>query len=238
MVIKRNVLRDEVEELILDGLISGGRAPGTRLSIDGLAREFEVSPTPVREAMVSLERSGLVDYAPLRGYIVTPLLSAEQMSELLDARKTVEAAALSRSFSEWEALLPDLERAHEQHAAAVARIEAAEEEDFDLLREHFRCDWAFHQELLRHAGNRYFLPMVEPLRTHTHRMRQILANGPRAVDAPIALAEHAAILQKVREHHHDGALEALARHLDGVLQRSLDSAWIGAEASEGDQAAD
>lgn len=225
MSIKRQVLRDGVEELILQELLSGGRAPGSRLSIDGLARELDVSPTPVREAMVSLERSGLVDYVALRGYVVAPMLDAKQMAELLDARKTVETAALSRSFSHVEDLLPELERAHAHHTEVVSRLEAQGAEDFDLLSDHFHSDWAFHVVLFRHAANRYLLPMVEPLRTHTHRMRQTLESGPQALDAPIALAEHGKILQKVRENNHDGALKALSTHLDGVLRRSMDPAW-------------
>src|SRR5699024_384705 len=57
MAVRRQVLRAEVEELILQRLLESRWAPGSRLSIDGLARDLEVSPTPVREAMVSLERS-------------------------------------------------------------------------------------------------------------------------------------------------------------------------------------
>lgn len=223
MGIKRQVLRDGVEELILQGLTTGSRAPGSRLSIDGLARELEVSPTPVREAMVSLERSGLVDYVALRGYVVAPVLSSEQMGELLGARKIVESAALIRSFARWDELLEGLEGAHESHVDVVSRIDVGGAEDFELLREHFRCDWAFHEVLFRHAENRYLLPMVEPLRTHTHRMRQTLAGGPKAVDATVALAEHEVILENVREHDLDGAVGALTRHLDGVLRRSRES---------------
>ena len=89
----------EVVQLqILQRLLEARWPPGARLSIDGLARDLEVSPTPVREAMVSLERSGLVEYVALRGYVVAPMLDAEQMTELLDARLVVETAALGRAF--------------------------------------------------------------------------------------------------------------------------------------------
>src|SRR5690625_5952809 len=78
MAIRRQILRDEVAELLLQRLLEARWAPGSRLSIDGLARDLEVSPTPVREAMVSLERSGLVEYVALRGYVVAPMLDVEQ----------------------------------------------------------------------------------------------------------------------------------------------------------------
>ncbi|MGO1201218.1 MAG: GntR family transcriptional regulator [Dermabacteraceae bacterium] len=221
MVVRRQVLRAEVEELILQRLLESRWAPGSRLSIDGLARDLEVSPTPVREAMVSLERSGLVEYVALRGYVVAPPLDAEHMSELLDARKVVETAALGRAFRDQDALLADLEEAHRSHSEVLSRIDESGSEDYTLLNEHFRADWAFHQAFFAHAENRYLRTMVENLSTYTHRMRQTWSGGPETFDGHIAHHEHGMILEKVRQHNHDGALNALRAHLDGVLARSL-----------------
>lgn len=227
MAIRRQVLRDEVEELILQRLLESRWEPGARLSIDGLARDLEVSPTPVREAMVSLERSGLVEYVALRGYVVAPMLDREHMTELLDARKVVESAALGRAFEEWESFSADLTAAHERHAEVLERIEASRDRDpeaeldYALMNEHFQADWEFHQTFFVHAGNRYLRGMVENLRTYTHRMRQTWTGGPRAFDGRLALDEHGRILEKVRQHHYDGALQALEAHLSGVLARSL-----------------
>lgn len=221
MGVRRQVLRAEVEELILERLLEARWTPGSRLSIDGLARDLEVSPTPVREAMVSLERSGLVEYVALRGYVVAPMLDAGQMAELLDARKAVEAAALDRAFEHFDQLLEDLEAAHRAHGDVIARIEQAGEVTYELLQEHFQADWSFHQTLFDRADNRYLAKMVETLRAHTHRMRQTWAGGPPALDVHEAYAEHGRILEKVRRHHQDGALQALVEHLDAVLERSL-----------------
>ena len=221
MVVRRQVLRAEVEELILQRLLESSWAPGSRLSIDGLARDLEVSPTPVREAMVSLERSGLVEYVALRGYVVAPPLDAEHMTGLLDARKVVETAALGRAFRDQDALLEDLDAAHTAHAEVLARIGEDGSEDYTLLNEHFRADWAFHQVFFTHAENRYLRSMVENLGTYTHRMRQTWSGGPQMFDGHVAHQEHGLILEKVRQHNHDGALAALTAHLDGVLSRSL-----------------
>ncbi|WP_114856229.1 GntR family transcriptional regulator [Brachybacterium sp. YJGR34] len=221
MAIRRQVLRDEVEELILQRLLEAHWAPGSRLSIDGLARDLEVSPTPVREAMVSLERSGLVEYVALRGYVVAPMLDDAQITELLEARKVIELAVLDRAFEDFDDFLADLEAAHSHHEDVLVRIEAMGEPDYALLREHFQADSAFHQTLYRHADNRYLAQMFESLSTHTHRMRQTWEGGPVHLDAREALQEHALILEKVRRHHHDAAMTALSDHLDAVLSRSL-----------------
>lgn len=221
MAIRRQILRDEVAELLLQRLLEARWAPGSRLSIDGLARDLEVSPTPVREAMVSLERSGLVEYVALRGYVVAPPLDAAHMRELLDARKVVESAALGRAFSSWEGLAADLEEAHQQHADVLARIPEEGSDDYALLNEHFRADWSFHRVFFVHAGNHYLRTMVENLSTYSHRMRQTWTGGPEAFDGHTAHREHGLILEKVLQRNHDGALEALSAHLDGVLRRSL-----------------
>lgn len=221
MAVRRQVLRAEVEELILQRLLESRWAPGSHVSIDGIARDLEVSPTPVREAMVSLERSGFVEYVALRGYVVAPPLDAAHMTELLDARKVVESAALGRAFQHHEALLVDLDEAHRVHAEVLARIDEAGVEDYALLNEHFQADWAFHQAFFAHADNRYLRTMVENLSTYTHRMRQTWTAGPDTFDGHIAHHEHGLILKKVRQDHHDAALRALSAHLDGVLARSL-----------------
>ncbi|MGP5717531.1 GntR family transcriptional regulator [Brachybacterium tyrofermentans] len=235
MAIRRQVLRDEVEELILQRLLEARWAPGSRLSIDGLARDLEVSPTPVREAMVSLERSGLVEYVALRGYVVAPMLDGDQITELLAARKIIELAVLDRAFEHWDDLLADLEAAQAHHAEIIERIDAAEqtsEVSYELVHEHFQADWGFHQVLYKHADNRYLAQMFESLSTHTHRMRQTWEGGPLQLDAREAYEEHGTILAKVRQHHHDAALKALADHLDAVLVRSIQTSEEEAQASQ------
>lgn len=221
MGVRRQVLRDEIQERILERLLESHWPPGSRLSIDGLARKLDVSPTPVREALVSLERSGLVEYTALRGYLVAPMLTIEQIAELVEARRTVETAVLSRAFDDWRAFLEGLESAHAAHTAVVARIDAAPDPEYALVREHFQCDWEFHQTWFNHAHNRYLRQMVETLRPHTHRMRQAWEGGPSGLDVHEALAEHERVLEKVREHNHDGAMHALTDHLENVLARSV-----------------
>lgn len=224
MAIRRQVLRAEVEDLILDRLLESHWPPGARLSIDGLARDLEVSPTPVREAMVSLERSGMVEYVALRGYVVAPMLDRGQMKELMAVRKVVECAALSWAFDDYEALLAELETAQKRHAEVLKRMEAAGRADYELMREHFQADWGFHQVLFDRARNRYLSGMVEALRAHTHRMRQTWEQGPASLDIREAFTEHGKVLEMVRRHHQDGALSALEQHLNEVLVRSLSCA--------------
>jgi DNA-binding GntR family transcriptional regulator len=222
VAIHRQALRAEVEEMILQKLLAGHHPPGARLSIDGMARELEVSPTPVREAMVALEKSGLVTYVALKGYVVAPMLSVEQIDELIDAREIVETAAMSRAFDRWEDLRRELEAAHARHAAVIEKIDATDEVGFDLVNEHFQADWGFHQTVFAWAENSFLERFVDILRSPVHRMRQTWQGSAMRLDADEAYAEHSEILRQVLAHNHDGAVRALTQHLEAVRKRSVD----------------
>ena len=67
--VSRQVLADHVYEELLASLMDGRLEPGAAVSIDGTARELDVSPTPVREALARLEHTGMVRARQLLGYL-------------------------------------------------------------------------------------------------------------------------------------------------------------------------
>src|SRR5689334_23798590 len=77
--------------------MSDGMKPGARVNIDEIARQLDVSPTPVREALARLESEELVSRLPLRGYSVTDLLNRKQVDDLYKLRLLLEppSAALA-----------------------------------------------------------------------------------------------------------------------------------------------
>jgi DNA-binding GntR family transcriptional regulator len=89
-----NALRvhDELRDAILDGAL----APGERLRAEALAARFGTSRTPIREALVMLERHGLVEILPRRGAVVSSFDVADLL-ELYEIRALIEphAAALA-----------------------------------------------------------------------------------------------------------------------------------------------
>src|SRR5690606_41447666 len=87
----RQVLADRVYEELLAALIDGRFEADAALSIDGIARDLGVSPTPVREALARVEHTGMVRRAALKGYRVAPLMTAEEHGQLVAVRKLIEA---------------------------------------------------------------------------------------------------------------------------------------------------
>ncbi|QGH70063.1 GntR family transcriptional regulator [Pseudactinotalea sp. HY158] len=213
-------LRADIHSALFDRLTTNHWAPGDHLSIDGLARELKVSPTPVREAMVALERSGLIKYRAQRGYVVAPPLDPHQIGQLIDARLVVERAALTRAFTaDWPQFVQALRGAQRAHSQAAERIRSSTVMDYGRMREYFDADIQFHRAFFTFSENEFLTTMHESLGAHAHRMRQTWAGGRENFDLDETLHEHEQILNRVEERNHDGALAALGDHLVNVRTR-------------------
>lgn len=219
--VQRTALRDQVHDRILAALLDGRVQAGERLSIDTLARDLAVSPTPVREALVQLERTGLVTREALKGYRVAPPLDRAQLAELFDARMMLEERAAELAAPHASALLPALRAAHDVHEAAsheVVHAHASGEVPLEVTQRYFEADGAFHAVIFAHAGNRYLQEMHASLGALTHRLRQAALRGPS--DVIEAIAEHRAVLDAFADDP-AAARERMREHIAGVRDRSL-----------------
>jgi len=221
--VKRRVLHDELQGLLLKMLLDGTIAPGQNLSIDGIARDLDVSPTPVREALVHLEHTGLAARSPLRGYKVSPPLTVEQIAQLIDAHRIVELGALGIALKDRESLLPELLESHEHQTGVVDALDSEGEDalhsGIDSYREYLAADWAFHLSIMRHSHNHYLIEMAASLDSHVHRLRQTFGHG--ITDARDACAEQGRILAAIELGDARAAIKAMSTHLKGVRTRSL-----------------
>src|SRR6266700_3458122 len=68
-----------------------------RINIDEIARELDVSGTPVREALARLESEGLVSRLPLRGYRVTELLTRDEVEDMYGLRLLLEPPSAAKA---------------------------------------------------------------------------------------------------------------------------------------------
>jgi len=221
--IERRGLRDHVYERILQLLLSGDAVPGARLSIDTIARQLEVSPTPVREAMVQLERTGLVTREALKGYRVAPRLKPSQLAELFDARLMLETTAARLATPASPTMVQELREAQEHHRSigeAVIATMSSGGTDVAMTTAYFAADAAFHRVVFDHCGNHYITEMSEALGAQLHRMRQAALHG--VTDVREAIAEHAAIVDAFAADDARAPERAMRRHIELVRSRSLD----------------
>lgn len=216
-------LADEVYDAVLALLMDQVIEPGTRASIDGIARQLNVSPTPVREALARLESEGLVSKQALKGYTATPLLDHEGLRELFEARTLLEPYATRKAaknldpatLAELEALCTAMQRS--------GRLAHSGEDRFKDYRDFADQDAAFHRIVAEHCGNALLTDAIVRLRFHMHQYRLYFKHG--AVEE--TSGEHESILEALRDGTPAQAEKAMRDHIAKSYARinaSLDSA--------------
>jgi DNA-binding GntR family transcriptional regulator len=201
-----------VQALIMDHAV----APGQRINIDALARQLEVSPTPVREALARLEADGLVRKRPLAGYTAAPLLTRAEFEELIEMRLILEPAAARRAASRpfcgstsvdlarlrAEADLPDPTPGAEGYAG-IAAFTAQ--------------DARFHNLLAEQSGNGMLHDAVVRLRSHLHLFRLHFPPAHYGISA----REHHRVVDAITARHPDAAATAMHDHIAAARERHL-----------------
>jgi DNA-binding GntR family transcriptional regulator len=89
------LLRERVYEELRHDILTCQVMPGAEIREAELAARFEVSKSPVRDALISLEREGLVITTPRQGYRVTPV-SISDMLDMFHLRAALERASMER----------------------------------------------------------------------------------------------------------------------------------------------
>jgi DNA-binding GntR family transcriptional regulator len=77
-------LSDEIFSALVKDIVSGAAGPGCRLDEPSISRKFNVSRTPIREALRRLSGAGLVDITPRRGVTVAQI-NTEQLNDMFEA---------------------------------------------------------------------------------------------------------------------------------------------------------
>ena len=212
----RQVLSDSVYEDIKAKVMDHEIAPGARVGIEALARELDVSPTPVREALARLESDGLVVKRSLSGYRATELLTRQGVAELFEMRLLLEprAAALAAHNAE-ESQLDALEATLEGMQAHPGPTGPyASYRDFAAL------DQRFHDTVAEAAHRPLLADAVERLHTHLHIFRLSNVRNIKEADDP-TLGEHERVVRAILRRRAEHAAEAMAEHLNRSLERQL-----------------
>ena len=182
--------------------MDGRFPPGAKLDPEALAREFEVSRTPIREALQQLEASGLVRVAAKRGTFVSEW-SVEELAERFEVMAELEAACArlaARRITDAE--LAELEAAHE----ACRRL--ADQGEIDA---YYAENSAFHACIYRATHNAFLAQeasrlhaVLQPYRRMQRQVRNRMVRS---------FAEHDAVVAAIRSGDDRAAEEAMRGHV-------------------------
>src|SRR3990170_4170336 len=215
-------LVDEIHARLLE-MISLGQLPtGTKLHQNRLAQEMGVSRTPIREALLRLEREGIVTTQPGRGMFVKGVQRAE-IRELYEARGTVEPIVARMGC----------ERATARDLAGIEALQRRHEHRYPTdVAQAFRSNLELHTLLVRPCGNQPLLRFLEST-WHQDAAFRIFAFYARDREMTTGMVqEHrqivdafkaadAAAVEKLLRRHIRAAYEVLANQLDDMQQEGV-----------------
>ncbi len=207
----RRALTDDVYEAVKALIMDQVVAAGARMSIDGLARDLGVSPTPVREALTRLESEGLVVKEALKGYRTTPLMTREEFDDLFDFRRLIEPWAAGRAADR----IDDAGRARlADELGSVSAPVGTSYDDYRRLTEH---DQRFHSLVAELSGSAQVRRALERTHCHLHifRLHYERATGHET------LAEHTAVIEAITAADPVAAAAAMLHHLDTAMNVRL-----------------
>ncbi len=199
-----------VERRLRQMIIQGDLAPGARLVETKIGDLLGVSKTPVRDALTSLAKTGLVEAQPFRGSQVVEI-TPRLVDEVLEMRAMLERDAVERALS--RLAQEDLD----QLDALAHRIEeAAQAREFHRVVEY---DARFHRRLIEVGEHRllmefwsYLEPRIQLIQSYG-RMRS--PHPPPGSD----LQSHQAYVAALRTGKVSAALDAVNRHIENGRRR-------------------
>lgn len=203
--VRKETISSRISGLLRDQILRGELAPGSKLNLDRLRAEYDVSISPLREAVARLVADGLVEFEDQRGYRVTPI-SPENLAQVTRLRAELEVMALADSIAhgdlEWESnVMRALYRLHrtERDPARPETVEAWE-----------TAHSGFHMALIGGCGMPLLMNFCTVLHNMNERYRRLLIREGAGRDIR---AEHEAIVAAATGRRSTEACAALKAHI-------------------------
>jgi DNA-binding GntR family transcriptional regulator len=198
----RGSLVDAAYQALRQRILDNVYPPGHQALEQALAEALGISRTPLREALIRLQKEGLVEVIPRHGMRVLPV-SPEDMRQIYEILAALEsmAAELAAKRKPSDAELAPLEQASRDMARALKA---------DDLEAWAEADERFHRHLLALSGNRLLAETVLNFWDRAHRVRRFtLRLRPKPAHST---KEHMALVERIRAGDAAGANDVNRAH--------------------------
>ena len=192
----------ELRRILEQEIVTGVIAPGYKLDEVSLASRFDVSRTPVREALHQLSMMGLVEIKPRRGAFVRKVGLKElvEMFEIMAALEGMCGRLAAERMTDAERLgLVSL------HLDSKSHVDA---EDFDG---YYQANVVFHEAIYVGSHNEYLSSQTKALRNRLAPYRRLQLR--RANRLKNSFVEHGEIADSIKQHDGDAAYKLLGAHV-------------------------
>ena len=187
-------------------ILLGRCRAGSRFDVTSIAKEYNISITPVRDALHMLCNEGLVDIKSRSGYFVAQI-TLKQLNDLLDLRRIIEGECIERAVLRvTEAQIAELRSVH-------AGYTGDDEESYDRYTEENR---RFHVLIARASGNNELAELVGKMHDKLARF-MVLRRAGKTQEVT-----HKLIVDALEKHDIAKARQALIDDIDNAHETILD----------------
>nr|WP_163501975.1 GntR family transcriptional regulator [Halomonas socia] len=197
----------EIYRKLREEIVTLKRPPGSSLSDKELSARFQVSRTPVREALMKLAEEEMVSIIPYSGTFVTKV-HAETLRNSQFVRVALECTSIEDAPTNMTASgLSTLRTIIRKQEAEIGK---ADRSSF------YQLDEAFHQQLFEMAGHGDAWPIVNRVKAQLDRARYLaITHESRLYEV---VAEHRRIADALEKRDSTASREALLAHLTAAFE--------------------
>lgn len=207
-------LADQVYEQIKLAIRSGEISTEDRIVQEKLAEQFEISRTPVREALFRMEQEGILEVAGRGGFRIRKL-SLDEIRELYDTRCAIEAHAARLLADNGNKPLYDQLRETIANAEDLSNI---------TVEAYFQANFQVHRAIVEAAGNRYLLELTDNIWNRGSSFT--LFATIQSVDLSKSLGGHLALIDAIESKNGSHAAEVMIAHIHEGLTLQVESGQL------------
>lgn len=202
-------LTEEIADIVRERILKGEYEIGEKIKENQIAEELRVSRTPIRDAFKLLENEGLIDYIPNRGCFAKGFTKRD-VEDIYAVRESLEELAVM-----WA-----VERISDEEIAAL-------EEQCDMMefyahkqdtKKVLELNAGFHDVIYASSRSRFLAQVLRSYKAYLDKTRKAVFYDQLYLES--ILREHRTILEAVRQHDKQKAIEAMKAHLNASMQRS------------------
>ena len=195
-------LTEKVYDKIKEEILSGSLKPGERLVYENLGKEWGISLTPWREAIIKLKQEGLVEEVSRGGFYVK-LFSLKEIEEMYDIREWLEGLAINLA----------IHRINKKEMKTLFQVYNKFEDSIKNkdINSCIMNDFQFHKYLVKFSKNKKLLAIME---TFNIQLVSILRTGPYYLEFVNSyLKEHFSIIEAIKNKNTALAEKLIRSHI-------------------------
>lgn len=200
-----SAIAPQLYQLLRGRIVRTELLPGEVISETEIAKAYDVSRQPVREAFIKLAEAGLVQIRPQRGTMITRI-NENAVTEARFVREAIEADVVRLVA---ETCDDAMRRELQDQIAAQKRMD---EHDNDAF---VRLDELFHRTLAEMAGKPYAWRVVEDVKAQMDRVRYLSVQKDHI---RVLIVQHARVVDTITQNDVAGAEAAMRSHLREILK--------------------